>query len=50
MEQHSFTFPGRDKVEISALSSDSETLSGVTIFEVHSGNFEVYCGLRGGKA
>jgi hypothetical protein len=30
-----------DKVEFSALSSDSETFSDVTTFEVHSGNFGV---------
>jgi hypothetical protein len=41
MEHESFKFPGRHKVEISALSSDSEIFSGVTTFEVHSGNFEV---------
>jgi len=47
MEQKSFKFPGWYKVEISAPSSGSETFSGVTTFETHSGNFEVLCHLRG---
>jgi hypothetical protein len=40
MEQESYKFPGRYKVKIYALSSDSETFSDVTTFEVYSDTFE----------